>query len=149
MKQKQRIAFILLLAVFFVPAACGKKGPPFLSAGQSTLRVEQLKAEREGGFFHLKGTVVDSHKLAKDVSNVTGCRIYHACYPLDEPPCEGCPIEYGVLKEIKGEIITQGKFSCQVPLKEKAGIHFFKVRLIGRMGETGPYSDRAKLVIYG
>lgn len=147
MKQRQFIMLIFLLAVFFHSQACGKKGPPFLPTQEIPFKVEPLEAECENGIFLLKGAVVDSKGQVKEVSNVTGCRVYHACYPLDNPPCEDCPIDFGEFQEIKGELITQGEFSCQVPVKIKKGVHFFRVRLIGQKGEIGPFSERARLII--
>jgi predicted small lipoprotein YifL len=146
-KHRQGIALILLLTVFFTAQACGKKAPPFLPKRETPFKVEQLKAECVDGVFHLTGAIVDSEGRAKEVSNITGCRVYHACYALDNPPCEGCPIDYGEFKEIKGDIITQGQLSCRVPLEKEKGIHFFKVCLIGQEGEIGPMSDSTKLII--
>ena len=83
------------------------------------------------------------------MSDIEGCRIYHAAYPLDNPPCEGCPIDYGEFQEITAEVTALGEFSCRAPGKKRKGIHFFKVRLIGQKGEVGPFSDRAKLVVDG
>jgi predicted small lipoprotein YifL len=149
LKQRQSIVFIILIAFFFVPVACGKKGPPFLPDKEFPFRVAPLKAECENGVIHLKGTVVDSQGRVMDMSDIKGCRIYHACYALDNPPCEGCPIDYGKFKEITAEVTTEGKFSCRAPGKKGKGIHFFKIRLIGQKGEIGPFSDRAKLEIDG
>lgn len=147
MKQRQGIALILLWAVFFTPQACGRKGPPFLPAKESFFKVEQLKAEYENGVFHLKGAVAYSRGRTKEASNIIGCRIYLGYYTLDNPPCESCPIDYGEFIEVKGDVIAQGVFSCQVPVKKKKGIHFFSVRLIGQGGEIGPFSDNAKIII--
>ena len=149
MKQSQGVVLILLLAVFFAPAACGKKDPPFLPARDMPFKVEKLKAACKNGVCHLKGTVVDSQGRVMDMSDIEGCRIYHACYALDNPPCEGCPIDYRKFKEITAEVTTEGEFSCRAPGKKGKGIHFFKIRLIGQKGEIGPFSDRAKLVIDG
>ncbi len=147
MRQRQGIFFILLLTVFIIPAACGKKGPPFLPEMEIPYRVELLTAEWKHEAFLLKGAVDDTLGREKNVSNIAGCRVYHACYSLDDPPCEECPINYGPFKEIKGEVISQGEFSCRVLAKKKNGIHFFKVRLVGPKGETGPFSERAKVII--
>lgn len=147
MKRRQGIILIFFLAVFVLPIACGKKGPPFLPDREISLRIDPLQAEYKDGTFRLKGAVVDSKDRKIDFSDITGCRIYHACYPLDDPPCEGCPIQYGAFKEIRGGVITENAFSCEFPVKKKKGIHFFKVRLVGPKGEIGPASQRAKLVI--
>jgi len=147
LKQRLKIVFFLLLCICLVPAACGKKGPPFLPTGENLLRVEGLQADWENRVFHLNGTIVDAQGQAKDTSTITGCRVFHARYALDNPPCEGCPIDYKTFKEIKGQVINEGGFSCRVPGRQKKGIHFFKVRLIGRKGEIGPFSDRAKLMV--
>ncbi len=147
MKQARKIVFGLIWVIFFVLLACGKKGPPFIPEREITLLVEQLNAEWKEGAFYLTGTVVDVQDNAENATDITGCRVYHAWYPLHNPPCEGCPIDYGTFNEIRGEFITREGFSCKIKGTEKRGLHFFKVCLIDRKGESGPYSDEAKLII--
>ena len=147
MKKKQGILLILFLAILFAPIACGKKGPPFLPEKDFSLQVTQLSIEWKDGGFRLKGNIVGSQNEIENPSNIKGCRVFYACYPVDDPPCETCPIEYRLLKEIEGQVISEGRFLCEVLVKKKNGIHFFTVRLIGQKGEIGPYSDRGKFVI--
>ena len=134
----------LLVALMTVLPNCGKKGPPFLTKSKLSLRVDQLKAERENGRILLKGYVRGEDKI---VSGVIGCRVYHAWYTMDNPPCEGCPIEMAVFKEIKEKVVSGDRFNCELLDVEKKGIHFFEVRLMGRDGEVGPPSDKTKLMI--
>ena len=140
---------VFLLAAFLVALMallpnCGKKGPPFLTKSKLSLRVDQLKGEWENGRVLLKGYVRGENKV---ISSVTGCRVYHAWYPMDNPPCEGCPIEMAGFKEIKEKVVSGDRFNCEVPDVEKKGIHFFEVRLMGRDGAVGPPSDKVKLRI--
>ena len=151
---RKRSAGLNRLPVFFLAAflaaliallpACGKKGPPFLTESKLSLRVDQLKGEWENGRVLLKGYVQGEDK---EISRVTGCKVYHALYPMDNPPCEGCPIEMSDFKKINEKIISGDRFSCEIPGVEKMGIHFFEVRLMGKDGALGPPSDKVKLRI--
>ncbi|MCJ7686014.1 MAG: hypothetical protein MUO68_17160 [Desulfobacteraceae bacterium] len=134
----------LLVALMALLPNCGKKGPPFLTESKLSLRVNQLKGEWENGRVLLKGYVRDENE---EISSVTGCKVYHAWYPMDNPPCEGCPIEMAGFKEIKEKVVSGDRFNCEVPDVEKKGIHFFEVRLMGRDGAVGPPSDKVKLRI--
>ena len=147
MKKKQGIILILLLAFLFAPIACGKKGPPFFTEKDLSLGVAQLSVEWKTGGFRLKGELVGAQNEIENLSNIKGCRVFYATYPVDAPPCDECPIEYRLLKEIEGQVISEGRFLCDVLVNKKNGIYFFTVRLIGQKGEIGPYSDRAKFVI--
>ena len=147
MRLRTSIVWILLVVVFSVLSACGKKGPPFLPEREMPLIVEQFTAEWRDGVFYLQGKIKSPQEEIDNPSGVTGCRIIYACYPADNAPCEDCPIDYRGLKEIEGSVINQGGFVCEFSEKKASGICFFKVCLIGQKGETGPYSSRAKLVI--
>lgn len=146
MRRSKGIVLVLLTVVLFMPPACGKKAPPFLAEKTLPFRVEQLKVECNNKTFFLKGTVSDPQGRLKDPSVITGCRVYHAYYGLENPPCEDCPIDYRLFKDIMGKVISDKGFFCQVPVKKTSGIHFFKVQLIGRKGEYGPSSEGAKLI---
>lgn len=140
---------VFLLAAFLAALMallpdCGKKGPPFLTQSKLPLRVDQLKGEWENGRVLLKGYVRGEDKI---ISSVTGCRVYHAWYPMNNPPCEGCPIEMKGFKEIRGKVVSDDQFDCEVLDVEKRGIHFFEVRLMGMDGAVGPPSDKVKLKI--
>ena len=111
------------------------------------LVVDQLNAEWSDGVFYLQGEIKGSGEQMGDPSGVTGCRIIYACYPADNAPCEDCPIDYKELKDIQAQVINQGRFACEFPEDKADGIYFFKVCLIGQNGETGPYSERAKVVV--
>ena len=141
------VVVILLLSILFVLTGCGKKGPPFLPEKDISLIVARLSADWKDGAFHFQGEIAGPQDEIDASSNIKGCRIFYAFYSVDSPPCEGCPIDYTVLKEIEGTVINEGQFLCNVSGEKKKGIYFFKVRLIGQEGETGPYSDRAKLVV--
>ena len=143
-----RLPVVLLVSLLIVFMAilpkCGKKGPPFLTRMKFSLKVDQLKAERENGRIFLKGYVRDENQ---GISNVTGCRVYHVWYTMDNPPCEGCPIEMNNFEEIKEKVVSGDRFKYEVPDVEKKGIHFFEVRLMGKNGALGPPSGKAKLRI--
>ena len=141
------LVVIVIAAMFLALTACGKKKPPFLPEKKIFSRVEQLRAELGNGVVELKGHIAPLQAREKDTSDIIGCRIYHTWYALDNPPCEGCPIEFPDHHDITGEVITGTEFSCQTPVKERKVIHFFEVRLLGRKGAIGPLSDRAKLIV--
>ena len=134
-----------LAAVFMVLLpACGKKGPPFLPEKKIITKVDRLTGKWENGTIRLEGYIEGDDKRRSDV---TGCRIYSVWYPVDNPPCEGCPIEMKDFKEIKEMEISGDRFTCEIPGVKKKGIWFFEVRLIGSHGAIGPPSDKVKLNI--
>jgi predicted small lipoprotein YifL len=147
LRQRPYIVLILILAIVLITAGCGRKKPPFLPKKEIPIRVEHLEAVWENGVFHLKGTVVYPKGGKEKMPPVSGCRVYHAFYAQNSPPCEGCPIDFAMLREIEGTVVADKGFSCDVPMKKKNGIHFFKVCLTGQNGEKGPLSDRAKAII--
>lgn len=147
MRLSKSFVLFLLLVAFSVPSACGKKGPPLLPKRQMSLAVEQLRAEWRDGRFFLQGKITEPKDQIDDPSGVTGCRIVYASYPADDAPCEGCPIDYRGFKEIEGKVIDQDRFACEFSEEKAEGVYFFKVCLMGQKGESGPYSDRVKLVV--
>lgn len=143
-----RLPVFLLAAVLAALMAllpnCGKKGPPFLTESKLSLRVDQLKGEWENGSVLLEGYVRGENEV---ISRVTGCRVYHVWYPMDNPPCEGCPIDMADFRDIKEMEISGDRFTCEIPGVKKKGIWFFEVRLIGSHGALGPPSERVKVTI--
>ena len=80
-----------LAAVFMVLLpACGKKGLPFLPEKKLVTKVNRLTGKWENGKVRLEGYIEGDDKRRSDV---TGCRVYHVWYLMDNPPCEGCPIK--------------------------------------------------------
>ncbi len=147
MTARIEIVVIILLSILFVITGCGKKGPPFLPEKVISLRVDRLSADWKNGTFQFLGGIAGPQDEIDASSSIKGCRIFYAFYPADNPPCEDCPIDYTVFKEIEDTLINESQFLCNVSGEKKKGIYFFKVRLIGQEGEIGPDSDRAKLVI--
>jgi hypothetical protein len=143
------ILFALVAAVGL--AACGKKDRPALSDKEFPFRIEELSATLESGWAVLKGRLVkpSGKKTEISESEITGWRVYHAHYPVENGPCEGCPLDFSRVYEIDGKIGEDGQFSTRVVLEPPVkGIHFFEVRLTGRGWAAGALSDRAKLVIH-
>ena len=147
MRNRKIILLIPILVLALITAQCGRKRPPFLPKKEFPVKVGQLEAVWEDGAFHLKGTVIYPQDWPKQMQTISGCSVYHACYPPDNPPCEGCPLDLAPFQKIEGTVAMEKAFSCYVPMEKKQGIHFFKVRLIGEGGETGPFSDHAKVII--
>ena len=136
------VAFAAFFMVLF--SGCGKKGPPFLPEKKLTVRVDRLTGKWEDGQVRLKGYIKGDDKKGSDIAS---CRIYHAWYPADNPPCEGCPIEMTGFNKTMEMEVSGDQFTCDIPGVEKKGIWFFEVRLIGSNGAAGPPSERIKLNI--
>lgn len=147
MKRKRWVFLIILGAILFSQLSCGRKAPPFIPKERIQMRVTRLKGEWKKDSVVLKGRVAVHQGQEKAISDIIGCRVYHIRHPLDNPPCEGCPIRYKVYTELKGDFIKGDRFRCQVQKEKKKGVHFFEVRLIGREGTSGPSSNRVKLTV--
>lgn len=113
------------------------------------LKVESLSAEAQDGLLLLDGVVVSKEGEERGVktAETAGCKIDHGAYPLDSPPCEGCPIRFITTHTVEGRLVEGERFHCGVRVPLPEGIHFFRVRLTGTRGETGPPSQTAKLVM--
>lgn len=147
MKQGQVVSLFIFGTVLLALMGCGKKGPPFMPKENMPLKIKQLTGEWKNGVVFLKGRVFAPQENGEITADVLGCRVYAAHYDLENPPCEGCPIEYRFVKELKADVISGDEFYCQVPDIMRTGIYFFKVHLLGRKGTPGPPSNVVKLVI--
>jgi hypothetical protein len=107
-------------------------------------RVVSLTASWQEPFFLLRG---DIQGLEKDAENVKGCRVYFAEYPSDNPPCDGCPIEYQDYGSFGPEVVRENKLFCRISGMGRNHIYFFKVHLVGPKGVLGPSSDSVKVVV--
>jgi len=145
LRYRKGILLVTLGVSLLALITCGKKAPPFLPEKIMPLKVAKLEAASEKGNVVLRGSIVDPEGKSRKGDDVIGCRVYHARYPVDDPPCEGCPITYDGFKVIKGEVTKEKEFYCPLPEMETKGIHFFEVRLIGKNGAIGTASNRAKL----
>jgi predicted small lipoprotein YifL len=138
---------VLFVGILLGIAACGKKGPPFLPQKDVPVRVSDLEGEWADGNIVLKGKIsgVKDAKEAKE--QVKGCRVYYGQYPLDDPPCDGCPIKYQGYQTFGSEVISEEGFRCKLPVKDRGQIYFIEVHLIGSKGRLGPPSNRIKVVV--
>lgn len=145
MKHKLGVCLFFFVLVFVMLTACGKKGPPFLPQKQTPFRIQELTAEWKNGTVFFRGRVAlfGEEKSA----HIKGCRIHHARYPLEKPPCDGCPIDYKGYRETEDMVLRGEDFFCELRMNKKRGVHFFEVRLIGESGDVGPPSNRIKLRI--
>ena len=134
--------FLVFLMIFIL--GCGRKGPPFIPAQQPfRVGIHQLRGNWKDKSLALEG-LVQGDKAS--LSQTTGCRIYYVWYSLATPPCEGCPIEMESYRDVTGDIISDGKFECLVPVFREKGICFVMVRLMEKEGRLGPESNRIKLI---
>ena len=138
------LACLVLVLMVLIPPSCGVKGHPFLAQKSTNIRVVDLKGVWQEGYIELKGGISDSSGLD---SMVTGSRIFYAIYPVSEPPCDGCPIEFQGFYTYGSEVVRQGQFVCKIPGAVKGNIYYFEVQLAGAKGGLGPHSNRAKVVI--
>ncbi len=135
---------LVLVLMLLIPASCGKKGDPFLPQESTNARVVDLKGAWQGGYIELKGSLAASS--GRD-STVTGSRIHYAIYPVGEPPCDGCPIEYQGFHTYGPEVLREGQFFCKIPGAMKGNIYYFEVQLAGAKGGLGPPSNRTKVLV--
>ena len=142
--------------MFQTPAAAGKAILELIEGCYHPQRVlqnlgygsaeglEQLTGKLERGAVQLAARI----RPGKDDVQAEGCRVYQAWYPLDSPPCTGCPIEMKGIDEDIQTVISGAEFSCSIPGPKEEGIWFFQVRLLGTNGALGPYSERIQLSVH-
>jgi hypothetical protein len=134
------ITLMVLCTIFF---SCGKKGDPFLSSKQTPDQVTDFEGAWNGEDVLLTGRIPEPMKVREG----DGCRIYYAAYPLDSPPCEGCPIEYNGYLSFGRELLTGDMFSYKVPGIRRGQLYFFEIRPIGNDGSPGPSSDTVSVEV--
>jgi hypothetical protein len=132
---------LLFLGLVFV--SCGKKGDPFLPAKEPVNRVTGLEGAWNGEDLLLTGRIQEPSKVREG----DGCRVYYAVYPLDRPPCEGCPIEYQGYQAFGHEAVTGDVFSFKMPGIRRGNIYYFEVRVMGPDGSPGAPSDRVRVEV--
>jgi len=138
-----RLLLLSFMALLIFSAGCGKKAPPFLPEQKIPAKVDQLSGQYEDGRIRLSGQISGDDKGVK----ATGCRIYHAWYPADDPPCEGCPIEMIPFTEPGETQIADHRFACDIPSGNREGIWYLQVFLVDDKGAEGPPSERIRLEI--
>ncbi|MFH1488911.1 MAG: hypothetical protein ABII06_08405 [Pseudomonadota bacterium] len=148
MKWRPLITAVLLTGLLLFCSACGKKARPFLPDKKVfSAKVAHLSGEWTEGYVVLKGDIETPGGNKGDKDGVEACRVYYGQYPLENPPCETCPIKYQGYHVFGPEVVRDGGFFCKVPGKVKGEIYFFKVHLIGKDGTEGPPSDRVKIAV--
>jgi hypothetical protein len=111
------------------------------------LKVQGLSGTWQDGRVILEGIVQVPAEYDMDLEGVKGCLVFFTWYPLEDPPCEECPIDYTQIEEFKREVVTKEQFYCEIPVKRKEGILFMEVRLFNHKDAVGPPSKRVKLVM--
>jgi hypothetical protein len=138
---------LLGVGLLVAPMGCGRKEPPFLHQKEFPLRVSNLAGAWVSTAFYLKGTIGPPEEVKNGQEPVEGCRVYYRRYPRQNPPCEGCPIEFPSYYEFGPEVIIGDGFLCRVPGVMRGRINYFQVHLIGPDGVLGPPSNRVKVVV--
>jgi len=136
---------IILMGMFLCANACGKKSPPFFPQKQVEAYVVDLSGEQTERRILLRGTL-QGVRDPNGIRELEGARVFYARYPIEDPPCEDCPIEYGAYQDLGVEAFTAGGFQGELPVQPEPQIYFLKVLLIGKGGALGPASDRVKIV---
>lgn len=143
MSGKRLMTGALILAVFMLSGACGKKAPPTLPRPDRPFecRVFELRAEWQKGHILLQGEI-EGLQSPEELEAIIGARVHYAEYPLDDAPCETCPVDYHGYHEYGSEVVAAEGFNCRVPAKMRGNVYFLEVRLIGPEGVLGPPSNR-------
>ena len=136
----------LLIGLLLALTMCGKKGPPVLPQEDFPYKIVSLTGGWDGGWILLRGKI-DGLGGSEKAKDIMGCRVYYGQYPLENPPCDSCPIKYHGYHEFGSEVITEGGFLCRVPENGDGQIYFYKVHLIGPEGVLGPSSNRTKVTV--
>lgn len=131
----------LMLLLCWTLISCGKKGDPFLPAPEANARVSDLQGEWNGESVLLSGR---SDEAVEEGATI---RAYYAAYPLDEPPCEGCPIQYQGFQSFGLEVMSGGGFSCRITEIRPGNVYFFQVRILSPGGSLGPPSHRVRVEV--
>lgn len=147
MKNDRILIILLCLGILLTAPTCGKKGPPFLPQKELSVKVADLTGEWVEEYILLKGNINGLKETEKAMDLVKGCRVYYGEYTLDNPPCEGCPIEYHGYHGFGPEVVTEERFLCRVPGKIQKRIYYFKIHLIGSGGVIGPPSNRIRVAV--
>ena len=133
--------------IFLVFAACGMKGPPFLSESTFSTGVSNLTGEWDRGEILLKGSILPPPESGETADLVKGARVYYALYSLEKAPCAECPVAFHGYDTLDQEVIVEGDFLCPMPGNNQGKVYFFKVHLIGAEGAMGPPSNTVKVVV--
>jgi hypothetical protein len=143
MNGKRLTTGALVLAVLIASGACGKKAPPTMPRPEKPFecRVFDLQAEWQKGHIFLRGDI-EGLRSPEEREQIIGARILYAEFPLDDAPCETCPVDYHGYHEYGSEVATADGFHCRVPAKKREHVYFLEVRLIGPEGVLGPSSNR-------
>jgi hypothetical protein len=133
----------VIVAILLVTGACGKKSPPSLPQPEKAFeyRVFDLKGKWLKGNILLQGDV-EGLGSPEDLEDIIGARVLYAEYPLDDAPCETCPVDFHGYHEFGTEAVTEEEFHCRVPAKKRGHVYFLEVHLIGPEGVLGPPSNR-------
>jgi hypothetical protein len=137
------VCFGLVLTLLILPS-CGRKADPFLPQESTNAKVADLSGAWQEGYIELKGNIRD---VSETESTVTGAHVNYGIYPVDEPPCDGCPIEFRGFHTFGSEAVDKGQFSCRIPGAVRGNIYYFEVQLVGAKGGLGPASNVIKVVV--
>ena len=118
-----------LLGSLLITPACGKKARPYLPKKPFTAGIVDLKGKRSGKDIVLEGKISGVSEPAKE-KQIAGLRVYMAEYPLKDPPCSDCPIDYKNYEDLGSEVIKGKGFEYRLKETSKDRIYFFRIRII-------------------
>ena len=146
MKIGRLLILLCFSGILFSAANCGKKAPPALPIRQVLPGISDVRGEWKKGAIILKGNIGPFKGSEQSREQINGVRVYYGSYPIEDPPCEGCPVEYQGCLEFGPEVIKEGAFTCKAPAEERGRIYFFEINLIGP-GAVGKTSERLRIVV--
>ena len=103
-----------------------------------------LKGERVGNDIVLEGNFTGLGGPEME-SPATGVRVYFAQFPLENPPCAGCPIEYRDHYNLGPEVIKKEGFLYRMKERPIGQTYFFRVNIIGQYDTQGPPSNQVQI----
>lgn len=96
---------LFLIGIFFLLAACGKKGPLIPPEAFVPVPIADLKTEQKGSGFLVCWSSPGKEESGKPLKNLGGFRIFkREVLPPDED-CEECPTAYRLLRTIDPEYL--------------------------------------------
>ncbi len=139
---------VVLFLVIFLAISCGRKTTLYVPRHKLPFRVIYPEAKRKDGIWVIEGEI-SGRKKGYSLSDIVGCKIYYSRYSFENPPCEECPVYLGRSKEIRKNVIRDGKFFLELPWVKKEGIYFLRIRLLGNGNSIGPASEIIKIEVRG
>jgi hypothetical protein len=111
---------------------------------ENGIGLSELAASWEGDGAILEAQVLRPEGTREGQIEIKAIRLYHASFPREMSPCEGCPMEYRDVRDFKPQ--QEGaRIRVKVTGLRADNVHFFQARVIGADGSLGHLSARIRL----